>query len=168
MEDMLRACVIDLGVSWDTHLPLVEFSYNNSYHISINGAPFEALYGREYRLPLCWLETGDRQLTRLEETPRISNRRPNASQSAAVKGRDTSYVGIHDVFHVSNLKKCLTDETLVVPLEELHITDKLQFIDKPLEIMDPWVKRPKHSRIPIVKVRWNSQRGLEFTWKRED
>ncbi|GJW99368.1 hypothetical protein Tco_0183282 [Tanacetum coccineum] len=76
--------------------------------------------------------------------------------------------GIHDVFHVSNLKKNLTDKTLVVPLEELHITDELQFIDKPLKIMDHWVKRPKHSRIPIVKVRWNSQRGLEFTRKRED
>ncbi|GKC92724.1 putative reverse transcriptase domain-containing protein [Tanacetum coccineum] len=66
MEDMLRACVIDLGGSWHRHLPLVEFSYNNSYHTRINGAPFEALYGRKYRLSLCWLETGDRQLTRLD------------------------------------------------------------------------------------------------------
>ncbi|GKD47170.1 putative reverse transcriptase domain-containing protein [Tanacetum coccineum] len=66
LEDMLRACVIDLGGSWDTHLPLVEFSYNNSYHTSIKCAPFEALYGRKCRSPLCWLETGDRQLTRLD------------------------------------------------------------------------------------------------------
>ncbi|GJY36659.1 hypothetical protein Tco_0422037, partial [Tanacetum coccineum] len=60
--------------------------------------------------------------------------------------------GIHDVFHVSNLKKYLTDETLVVPLEELQITDKLQFMEEPLEIMDREVKRLKHSQIPIVKV----------------
>ncbi|GJR57108.1 hypothetical protein Tco_1499270 [Tanacetum coccineum] len=76
--------------------------------------------------------------------------------------------GIHDVFHVLNLKKCLIDETLAVPLEELHITDKLQFIKEPLEIMDREVKTLKHNRIPIVKVRWNSWRGPEFTWERED
>ncbi|GJU71098.1 putative reverse transcriptase domain-containing protein [Tanacetum coccineum] len=60
--------------------------------------------------------------------------------------------GIHDVFHVSNLKKCLTNETLVIPMEELEITDKLQFIDEPLEIMDHEVKRQKQSQNPIVKV----------------
>ena len=59
LEDMLRACVIDFGKSWDTHLPLVEFSYNNSYHSSIKVAPFEALYGRKCRSPLCWAEVGD-------------------------------------------------------------------------------------------------------------
>ncbi|KAJ0458036.1 putative nucleotidyltransferase, Ribonuclease H [Helianthus annuus] len=62
LEDMLRACVMDLGGNWDTHLPLVEFSYNNSYHTSIQVAPFEVLYGRRCRSPLCWAETGDRQL----------------------------------------------------------------------------------------------------------
>ncbi|GJT32879.1 hypothetical protein Tco_0923298 [Tanacetum coccineum] len=76
--------------------------------------------------------------------------------------------GIHDVFHVLNFKKCLTDETLLVPLVEIRITDKLQFIEEPLEIMDHKVKRLKHSRIPIVKVRWNSLRGPGFTWKRKD
>ena len=63
LEDMLRACVIDFGGSWDTHLPLVEFSYNNSYHSSIGVAPFEALYGRKCRSPLSWTEVGDSQLT---------------------------------------------------------------------------------------------------------
>ncbi|GJV56903.1 putative reverse transcriptase domain-containing protein [Tanacetum coccineum] len=63
LEDMLRACVIDFGGSWDRHLPLVEFSYNNSYHASIKAAPFEALYGRKCRLPVCWSEVGDSQLT---------------------------------------------------------------------------------------------------------
>ncbi|GJR83346.1 putative reverse transcriptase domain-containing protein [Tanacetum coccineum] len=63
LEDMLRACVIDFGKSWDRHLPLVEFSYNNSYHTSIKAAPFEALYGRKYRSPVCWAEVRDSQLT---------------------------------------------------------------------------------------------------------
>ncbi|GKA99592.1 putative reverse transcriptase domain-containing protein [Tanacetum coccineum] len=63
LEDMLRECVIDFGSSWDRHLPLVEFSYNNSYHASIKAAPFEALYGRKCRSPVCWSEVGDSQLT---------------------------------------------------------------------------------------------------------
>ncbi|GKF65814.1 putative reverse transcriptase domain-containing protein, partial [Tanacetum coccineum] len=66
LEDMLRACVIDFGKGWDRHLPLVEFYYNNSYHTSIKAAPFEALYGRKCRSPICWAEVGDAQLTGLE------------------------------------------------------------------------------------------------------
>nr|GEZ98841.1 putative reverse transcriptase domain, ribonuclease H-like domain, aspartic peptidase domain protein [Tanacetum cinerariifolium] len=66
LEDMLRACAIDFGKGWEKHLPLVEFSYNNSYHASIKAAPFEALYGRKCRSPVCWAEVGDTQLTRLE------------------------------------------------------------------------------------------------------
>ncbi|GJT60438.1 putative reverse transcriptase domain-containing protein [Tanacetum coccineum] len=63
LEDMLRACVLDFRKNWDRHLPLVEFSYNNSYHTSIKAAPFEALYGRKCRSPVCWAEVGDAQLT---------------------------------------------------------------------------------------------------------
>ncbi|GKC61185.1 putative reverse transcriptase domain-containing protein [Tanacetum coccineum] len=63
LEDMLRACVIDFGKGWDRHLPLVEFSYNNSYHTSIKAAPFKALYGQKCRSPICWAEVGDAQLT---------------------------------------------------------------------------------------------------------
>ncbi|GJX99872.1 putative reverse transcriptase domain-containing protein [Tanacetum coccineum] len=66
LEDMLRACVIDFGKGWDRHLPLVEFSYNNSYHTSIKVAPFEALYGQKCRSPICWAEVGDAQLTGLK------------------------------------------------------------------------------------------------------
>ncbi|GJV00479.1 reverse transcriptase domain-containing protein [Tanacetum coccineum] len=62
LEDMLRACIIDFGKGWERHLPLVEFSYNNSYHASIKAAPFEALYGRKCRSPVCWAEVGDVQL----------------------------------------------------------------------------------------------------------
>ncbi|GJV35682.1 putative reverse transcriptase domain-containing protein [Tanacetum coccineum] len=62
LEDMLRACAIDFGKGWVNHLPLVEFSYNNSYHASIKAAPFEALYGRKCRSPVCWTEVGEAQI----------------------------------------------------------------------------------------------------------
>jgi len=63
LEDLLRSCVIDFKGNWDVHLPLIEFSYNNSYHSSIDMAPFEALYGRKCRSPICWTEVGDSQIT---------------------------------------------------------------------------------------------------------
>ena len=72
---------------------------------------------------------------------------------------------VHPTFHVSNLKKCLSDESLAIPLEELVIDENLRFIEEPVEIMDREVKRTKQSRIPIVKVRWNAKRGPEFTWE---
>ncbi|GJV74121.1 putative reverse transcriptase domain-containing protein [Tanacetum coccineum] len=76
--------------------------------------------------------------------------------------------GVHNTFHDSNLKKCLSDEDLIIPLDEVRIDDKLHFIEEPIEIMDREVKQLKQSRIPIVKVRWNSSRGLEYTWEWED
>ncbi|GJR33059.1 hypothetical protein Tco_1109291 [Tanacetum coccineum] len=75
---------------------------------------------------------------------------------------------VHNTFHVSNLKKCHANEPLAVPLDGLHLDDKLHFVEEPLEIVGREVKRLKRSRIPLVKVRWNSKRGPEFTWERED
>nr|GFC83993.1 putative reverse transcriptase domain-containing protein [Tanacetum cinerariifolium] len=74
----------------------------------------------------------------------------------------------HNTFYVSNLKKCQADEPLAVSLDGLHFDDKFHFVEKPVEIMDREVKRLKRSQIPLVKVRWNSKRGPEFTWERED
>ncbi|GJU62087.1 putative reverse transcriptase domain-containing protein [Tanacetum coccineum] len=231
LEDMLRACVIDFGKSWDRHLPLVEFSYNNSYHASIKAAPFEALYGRKCRSPICWSKVGDSQLTRpeliretMEKFVQIKNRlltahsRQKSYTDVRRKPMEFSvgdmvmikvspwkgvirfgkrdklsprYVGpfkivdrigpvayklelpdelhgIHNTFHVSNLKKCLADENLVISLEEIQLDDKLHFIEEMVEIMDREVKQLKQSRISVVKVCWNSQRGTEFIWERED
>ncbi|GKB22188.1 putative reverse transcriptase domain-containing protein, partial [Tanacetum coccineum] len=76
--------------------------------------------------------------------------------------------GVHDTFHVSNLKKCLADPNLHVPLDKIKVDKTLRFVEEPLEIMDREVKTLKRSKIPIVKVRWNSKRRPKFTWERED
>ncbi|GKD35855.1 putative reverse transcriptase domain-containing protein [Tanacetum coccineum] len=70
---------------------------------------------------------------------------------------------VHNTFHVSNLKRCYFDDPLTVPLDGLQVDDKLQFVEEPVEIMDREVKQLRHSRVPIVKVKWDSKRGLEFT-----
>ncbi|GKF13222.1 hypothetical protein Tco_0054684 [Tanacetum coccineum] len=75
---------------------------------------------------------------------------------------------VHSTFHVSNLKKCLSDESLVIPMKELRFDDKLNFVEEPVEIMDLEVKQLRQSHIPIIKVRWNSKRGPEFMWEHED
>ncbi|GJR10148.1 putative reverse transcriptase domain-containing protein [Tanacetum coccineum] len=151
LDDMLRACVINFGNSWDRHLPLIEFSYNNSYHTSSKAAPFEALYVRKCRSPVCWAEV-------LAKVGTVAYRLKLPQQLSRV----------YSTFYVSNLKKCLSDKPLAIPLDEIHIDDKLHFVEEPVEIMDREVKRLKQSRIPIIKVQWNSRRGPEFTWERKD
>nr|GEZ72077.1 putative reverse transcriptase domain, ribonuclease H-like domain, aspartic peptidase domain protein [Tanacetum cinerariifolium] len=206
LKDMLRACVINFGNSWDRHLPLVKFSYNNSYHASIKAAPFEELYGRKCRSPVCWSEVRDSQLTGPEliremtkRIVQIKNRlltaRIRQKSYADVRRKPMEFKvgdnvmlkvspckgiihfgkrgklspryigpfeiiewispvayklelpeklrGIHNTFHVSNLKKCLVDENLVIPLEEVQLDDKLHFIEEPVEIMDREVKQLK-------------------------
>ncbi|GJU96913.1 putative reverse transcriptase domain-containing protein [Tanacetum coccineum] len=231
LEDMLRACVIDFGNSWDRHLPLVEFSYNNSYHASIKATPYEALYERKCRSPICYSEVEDSQLTGPELIRNTTEKIVQIKNlMLTARSRQKSYTdrrlkplefevgdivllkvspwkgvvrfgkrkklspcyigpfkiiarvghvaytlelpeelkGIHSTFHVSNLKKCLAEGDVIVPMEEIQLDDKLHMIEEPVEIVDKEVKRLKQSRIPIVKVRWNSQRGPEFTWERED
>ena len=75
--------------------------------------------------------------------------------------------GVHDVFHVSNLKKCLSDESLVVPLQDIEVNEKLKFVEKPLQIEDRKIKFLKHKRLVLVKVKWESNRGPEYTWELE-
>nr|GEY50269.1 putative reverse transcriptase domain, ribonuclease H-like domain, aspartic peptidase domain protein [Tanacetum cinerariifolium] len=75
---------------------------------------------------------------------------------------------VHNTFHVSNLKKCLSEESLIILMKELNLNDKLNFVEEPVEIIDREIKQLRQSRIPIIKVRWNSKRGPEYTWERED
>ncbi|GJZ45852.1 putative reverse transcriptase domain-containing protein [Tanacetum coccineum] len=231
LKDMLRACVLDFEGSWDVHLPLVEFSYNNSYHSSVRCAPFKALYGRKCRSPIMWTEVGEGQLIGpelvQETTEKISQIKDrlkaarDCQKSYADKRRKplefsvSEYVllkvspwkgvvrfgkkgklaprfigpfeiterigpvayrlrfpkelnGVHDTFHMSNLKKCLADPTLQVPLDEIQIDAKLNFVEEPVEILEREFKNLQRSRIAIVKVWWNSKRGPKFTWERED
>ncbi|GJV10545.1 putative reverse transcriptase domain-containing protein [Tanacetum coccineum] len=206
LEDMLRACVI-------------------------KAAPFEALYGRKCRSPVCWAEVGDAQLTGpaiIHETTekivqiksRIQAARDRQKSYANIRRKsmvfqvgdkvmlnvlhwkgvvhfgkrgklNPRYVGpfkviervrtvayklelpqqlsqVHNTFHVSNLKKCLSDESLVILLEELCVDDKLHFVEELIEVMDCEIKQLKRSRIPIINVRWNSKRSPKFTWERDD
>ncbi|GJS17117.1 putative reverse transcriptase domain-containing protein [Tanacetum coccineum] len=189
LEDMLRACVLDFGKSWDRHLTLVEFSYNNSYHTSIKAAPFEALYRRKCQSPICWAKVRDSQLTCQEIIHETTDKIVQIKSCIqVVRDHQKSYADIiakvgtiayrlelleqlsraHSTFYVSNLKKCLSDKTLAIPLDEIQTDEKLQFIEEPVEIMDREVKFLKQIRITIVKVRWNSRRGPEFNWERED
>ncbi|GJV08187.1 putative reverse transcriptase domain-containing protein [Tanacetum coccineum] len=180
LEDMLRAYMIDFGSIWDCHLPLVEFSYNNSYHVSIKVAPYEALYERKCRSPIKnrLLATRSRQKSYADKRLKPLEFKVGDMVLLKVLARigPVAYTlelpeelkGIHSTFHVLNLKKCLAEGEVVVPLEEIQLDDKLHMIEEPVEIVDKEVKRLKQSQIPIVKVRWNSQRGPEFTWERED
>ncbi|GJU26397.1 putative reverse transcriptase domain-containing protein [Tanacetum coccineum] len=139
LEDMLRACVINFRSSWDRHLPLVEFSYNNSYHTSIKTAQFEALYGQKCRSPVCWSEGVIHFGKRGKLSPRYIRPFKIVARVGPVAYKlelPEELRGIHDMFHVSNLKKCLADENLVIPLDEIQLDDKLHFIEEPVEIVD--------------------------------
>ncbi|GJS88112.1 hypothetical protein Tco_0770748 [Tanacetum coccineum] len=205
--------------------------FGGSYQLSIQCAPFEALYGRKCRSPVLWAEIRGSNLSGPELVQETTDKlvvikeklhvARDHQKSYADSGRKmTEYevgenvllkvspwkgvmrfgkkgklapryvgpfeilerigpvayrlrlpeelIGVHDTFHVSNLKKCLGNANLHVPLNEIKIDKTLRFVEEPVEIMDREVKRLKRSRIPLVKVRWNSKRGPEFTWERED
>ncbi|GJW05108.1 putative reverse transcriptase domain-containing protein [Tanacetum coccineum] len=210
LEDMLRAYVMDFGGSWDTHLPLVEFSYNNSYHKSIKCAPFEALYGQKCRSPVIWAEVRESQLIGPEIVQETTEKiiqiiemlkmARSHQKSYADKRRKPlefkvgdrvllkvspwkgvvqfgkkgklapRYVGpfeivecvglvayrlklpqelscIHDMFHVSNLKKFLAKLDVQVPLEEIEIDENLHFVEEPIEIVERDVKKLKRRSV---------------------
>nr|GEZ69296.1 putative reverse transcriptase domain-containing protein [Tanacetum cinerariifolium] len=97
----------------------------------------------------------------------ILNAQTEAKKSENIKKEDVGGI-VHNTFHVSNLKKCHADEPIAISLDGLHFDDKLHFVEKPVEIVDRELKWLKRSRIPLVKVRWNSKRCPEFTWERKD
>ncbi|GKA56202.1 putative reverse transcriptase domain-containing protein [Tanacetum coccineum] len=167
LEDMLKACVLYFGGSWDVHLPIVEFSYNNSYHSSVRCAPFEALYGRKCHSPIMWAKIKDRLKVARDRQKSYADKRRKPLEfsvgdyvllkvspwKGVVRFRKKGKLaprfvgpfeiikkvgpvayrldlpkeldGVHDTFHVSNLKKCLADPTLLVPLDEIQVDARL-------------------------------------------
>ncbi|KAL4037197.1 hypothetical protein IC575_000785 [Cucumis melo] len=207
LEDMLRACALEFPGSWDSHLHLMEFAYNNSYQATIGMAPFEALYGKCCRSPVCWgeithaylrvaksyadvrrkdleFEVGDkvflkvapmRGVVRFERRGKLSPRfvgpfvileriGPVAYRLALPPSLST----VHDVFHVSMLRKYVPDPSHVVDYEPLEIDENLSYTEQPVEVLAREVKTLRNKEIPLVKVLWRNHRVEEATWERED
>jgi hypothetical protein len=231
LEDMLRACVLDFGGSWEDHLHLVEFSYNNSYQASINMAPFELLYGRKCRSPVCWDDVGERRLLGPELVMRTTaavtqvRKHLQAAQDRQRKWADLhrrflefqigdhvflkvspwkgvirfgrggklsprfigpfeilervgkvayrlalppALSGVHDVFHVSQLRRYVRDDRHVIDFSELSVRPDMSFEAQPVTILDRREKVLKNKTIKLVRVGWNPQSPGESTWELED
>ncbi|GKB55488.1 putative reverse transcriptase domain-containing protein [Tanacetum coccineum] len=142
---MLRVCVLDFGGSWDVHLLLIEFSYDNSYHSSVRCAPFEALYSRKCRSPILWAEVGEGQLIR------------PAACTVGKKGKlAPRFVEPFEIIEQIG-PKCLADPTLQVPLDEIRVDAKLIFVEELVEILETEFKKLKRSRIAIIKSQKTTQ-----------
>nr|GEW91373.1 putative reverse transcriptase domain-containing protein [Tanacetum cinerariifolium] len=166
LEDMLRACVLDFGGSWDVHLPLVEFSYNNSYHSSVRQSIVRQL---------CGLRLEKKGVVRFGKKGKLAPRFVGPFEIVEKVGPVAYRLdfleelnGVHDTFYVSKHKKCLANPTLQVSLDVIQLDAKLNFMEEPIEILEREFKKLKQSRITIVKVRWHSKRGPKFTWEHRD
>ncbi|KAL4028088.1 hypothetical protein IC575_011280 [Cucumis melo] len=211
LEDMLRACALEFSGSWDSHLHLMEFAYNNSYQATIGMTPFEALYGKCCRSPVCWgekirsrtqtaqsrqksyahvrrkdleFDVGNKVflkvapmkgVLRFERRGKLSPRfvgpfeimeriDPVAYRLALPPSLST----VHDVFHVSMLRKYVPDPSHVVDYEPLEIDENLSYTEQPVEVLAREVKMLRNREIPLVKVLWRNHRVEEATWERED
>ncbi|GJY61859.1 putative reverse transcriptase domain-containing protein [Tanacetum coccineum] len=192
LEDMLRACVIDFRKGWERHLPLVEFSYNNSYHArseiilettekivqirqrSQDARDWQRSYANVRRKPLEF-QVGDRVMLKVSPRKGVIRFGKQGKLNPRYIGpfKILERIGpvayklelpeelsnVHSTFHISNLKKCLSDKSHFIPMKELRLDDKLNFVEEPVEMMNREVKQLKQSRTPIIKVRWNSKRG---------
>ncbi|KAA0037768.1 reverse transcriptase [Cucumis melo var. makuwa] len=198
LEDMLRACVLQLKGMWDTHLPLMEFAYNNNYQSSIGMTPYEALYGRPCRTPVCWNEVGERKLVGPELVQIMTNNikliRENlrkAQDQQKRKGKlSPRYIGpyqitervgpaayrlelpielarIHDVFHVSMLRKYIPDPSRVLQEQPVELKEDLSYVEEPVQILDRKEQVLRNKTIPLIKVLWRHHGAKEGTWEPE-
>ncbi|KAL0556992.1 hypothetical protein IC582_005510 [Cucumis melo] len=181
LEDMLRACALEFPGSSDSHLHLMEFAYNNSFQATIGMAPFEALYGKCCRSPVCWgmwvfLKVAPMKgILRFERRGKLSPRfvgpfeileriGPIAYRLALTP----SLSAVHDVFHVSMLRKYVPDPSHLVDYEPLEIDENLSYTEQPVEVLAREVKMLRNREIPLVKVLWRNHRVEEATWERKD
>jgi hypothetical protein len=231
LEDMLRACVLDLGGKWEDHLPLVEFAYNNSFQATIGMAPYEALYGRRCRSPLYWDEVGERRILGpelVEKTvdaiykirSRIKTAQDRQKSYADKRRKELSFeVGdkvflkvapmkgilrfgkkgklsprfigpfeiiekignvayrlalppelsaVHNVFHISMLRKYITDPSHVVNVRSLDVQSDMTYEEAPAVILERKEHVLRNRRVPLVKVQWDKHGKDEATWEREE
>ncbi|KAH0784270.1 hypothetical protein KY290_003868 [Solanum tuberosum] len=170
LEDMLKVCVIDFKRNWDDHLPLIEFAYNNSYHSSIQMAPYEALYGRRYRSLIGWFEVGESHQKSYTDVRR---------RELEFEVDDWIYLkvspmngvmrfAVHPVFHASILKKCMGDPSLIIPTENIGVKDSLSYEEIPIQILDRQVRKLRAKEVASVKVLWRNQFFEEATWEVEE
>nr|GEZ20026.1 hypothetical protein [Tanacetum cinerariifolium] len=170
MEKLARLYIDEIVAQHDVNLSLAEFSYNNSYHSSIRCNLFEALYRRKCRSPVLWAGIGEsrRKPLEFEVEDQVFLKVSLWKGVISFRKKGKLAPSVHDTFHVWNLKNCLANANLHVPLDEIKVDKTLRFVEEPIEIIDREVKSLKHSKILIVKVRCNSKRGPEFMWERED
>ncbi|CAJ2644645.1 unnamed protein product [Trifolium pratense] len=166
LEDLLRACVLEQGVSWDSCLPLIEFTYNNSFHSSIGMAPFEALYGRRV--------TSTTGVGRALKSRKLTSKFIGPYQILKRVGKvayrialPPSLANLHDVFHVSQLRKYVRDPSHVIESDDVQVRDDLTVEVVPLRIEGREVKRLRNKDIASVKVVWGGPAGENATWELE-
>ncbi|XP_070009621.1 uncharacterized protein [Nicotiana sylvestris] len=190
LEDMLRSCILEFGGSWDTYLPLAEFAYNNSFQSNIQMAMHEALYGRRCHSPIGWFEAGETNLLgpdlvqeAMDKVQLIRQRFLTAQSRqkfyADKRRRDLEFT-IGDslmkgvmrfgkrVFHVSMLRKCISDSSQVLEAPAIPPDEKLSYEEEPIAIVDRQVRKLRSKEILFVKVLWRNHTVEEARWEVED
>ncbi|XP_071921808.1 uncharacterized protein [Coffea arabica] len=176
LEDLLRSCILDFGGKLSQYMTLVEFAYNNSYQASIQMAPYEALYGRRCRSPIHWDEVGEKKIVdptaipwieEAQEKVKLIRERLQAAQTYQLK-LPASMAKVHDVFHVSMLRKYHPDPSHVLQLEGIEVDETLTYEEGPVQILEREVKELINKKIPLVKILWRNHGLEEATWELEE
>ncbi|CAN6691592.1 unnamed protein product [Malus baccata var. baccata] len=173
---MLRSFVLQFGDSWHDCLDLMEFAYNNSYHSSIGMAPFEALYGKSCRTPLCWSEVGERVLVGPEIVDvTTQNVQVIKSNLKAAQDRQKSLADKHatdrkyDVGDWVFLKLSpWKDPSHMIPSQPLEINSDLSYDEEPVTLLDWKDKELRNKIVRLVKVLWRNHSVEEANWETED